>query len=208
VAEAYEAFRTATSLVPENSTYQSELARVSGQLGVLLGDGRLRVRAVLAGDGEPVNARHAIDVLEPDLEGNRARLDYKDGAAAVFELASGTYWVTSSVDHAEAGQEVRITAARDHDTWINLNAGRVRLSAVLADGRPPIAAYHYVYRAEQDLDGNRERIDYRSGEASWFTLPAGTYYVQAGADELRAGREVRVMADRETDVVIDLSDAR
>jgi hypothetical protein len=77
---------------------------------------------------------------------------------------------------------------------------------VLDEGQPAIDAYHYVYRAEQDLDGKREQIAYRSGEASWFTLPAGAYYVEALAGEVRAGREARVMAGSETDTVIDLGD--
>ncbi len=165
--------------------------------------GRLRVSAVLAEGGEAIEGRHSIFLPEQGLDGDRERIAYRDGAASWFTVPAGTYYVGTEADLTHAGRLVEVFAGKDVGAVIALNAGRLRVAAKTADG-VAISSQHSVYRPEENLDGQRERLDYRTGEARWFILPAGTYYVESQAGDLHAGREVQVVANATTDIVFDL----
>ncbi len=86
VAEAYELFRRATILAPGQAEFEEALYRLADRLDVLLGNGRLRVSAVLTAGSEPTQARHFVFEPEADLDGNRKRIDYGDGIAVCLNF--------------------------------------------------------------------------------------------------------------------------
>ena len=98
-----------------------------------------------------------------DAEGNRKRVtgsNHQYEASARFLLPAGRYFVTAAYGSASANVEVEVTPAGATQQIVNLRAGILRLTAVLADGGEPLArgvAYE-VYTAARDAEGNRKRV--------------------------------------------------
>jgi hypothetical protein len=168
--------------------------------------GVLRLTSVLATVGKPLPSGVHYEVYEiaKDADGNRKRVtdspDYKGPPR--FPLPAGRYYVTATYDSASAGAEIDVTAG-DEPTrqTLNLNAGILSLTSVLAAGGKPlsIGVVYQVYEAAKDADGNRKRVtnspDYKGPPR--FPLPAGRYYVTATYDSASAGAEVDVTAGDE-----------
>ena len=205
--EAHEAFQRAAQMVPDNPAFQEAVTELAGRLDVAL-RGRIRVTAVLAEGGDALYAGHAVYEPEADLDGKRTEITRKEGAAVWFELPPGAYWVASWTDKAYAAREVQVVADQERNAVVVLDAGRLRLSAVLGEGGEPVYAGFAIYEPQTDLDGNRREIIRREGEAQWFTLPAGTYWVASWTDKAYAAREVEVAAGKDNNEVILLNAGR
>jgi hypothetical protein len=91
---------------------------------------------------------------------------------------------------------VEVTSAKLTVQTLNLQAGIVNLSSVLAPGSPPLATgvSYVVYETVKDAEGNRKRVvgsAYFDGPPR-FPLPAGRYYVAANYGRATASTEVQV----------------
>jgi hypothetical protein len=91
---------------------------------------------------------------------------------------------------------------------LNLSAGYLRVTAVLAEGTEPLSSVAYaVYGAVPDAEGHRPRTtsSNRQDEASaWFLLPAKRYFVTATYGNASAGLEVEVTPAGTTSEVFNL----
>ena len=111
-------------------------------------------------------------------------------------------WVREEAEEGRrrelASTEVEITTGQVTSQTLNLRAGFLNLSSVLAAGGPPLVADRYdVFEAKPDLlDGQRKRVSSSAGHEgpSRFAVPAGRYYVTAAYGDALASTEVEVAA--------------
>jgi hypothetical protein len=92
---------------------------------------------------------------------------------------------------------------------LNLRAGILVLSSVLAPETPPLASgvSYEVYEAAKDVEGKRKRV-VRSATVEVpprFPLPAGRYYVTAASDAARGEAEVAVSEGKVQQLQLRLS---
>ena len=71
--------------------------------------------------------------------------------------------------------------------------GHLRLQSVLSAGGEPIEACFDVFHAEQDIDGNRTKVDRQCTTTAKFTLNAGRYHVNTWSGEATASNEFEVL---------------
>ncbi len=174
--------------------------------------GILRLTAVLAVGGEPIprGVDYTVQTAARDAEGNRKRVTGSSANAGPprFQLPAGRYFVTAAYGSAAGSSEVEITPAGVTQQTLNLQAGILRLTAVLADGGEPLArgVTYTVYAAAPDAEGNRKRI---TGSAEHdgpprFPLPAGRYFVSASHRDGNASAETTIRPDATQDVQLRL----
>ena len=79
--------------------------------------------------------------------------------AAWFPLRPGRYLVTAAYGNASANAEIEVTPARATQQILNLRAGYLRVTAVLAEQTEALSGVAYdVYAAAPDAEGHRKRV--------------------------------------------------
>jgi hypothetical protein len=163
-------------------------------------DSALRLNAVLTEGGPLLTEGVGYEVHEAmmDAEGNRKRVassaNYQNPPR--FTLPAGRYFVTAAYGSAAASTEVEVTPATVTLQTLNLRAGVLSLSSILAAGSAPLktGVSYEVYEAAKDAEGNRKLVvgspNYQGPPR--FPLPAGRYYVAATYGSASAGTEVDV----------------
>ena len=171
----------------------------------------LRLSAVMTDGGKPLTGDVRYDVYEaaPDAEGTRKRVDSSEESQPRFSLPAGRYYVTATHGNASAGTDVEVAAAKMTLQTLNLRAGILMLSSVLASGGKPLArgVRYDVFEAAKDAEGKRKPVtssdEYH--DAPRFTLPAGRYYVTATHGSASAAAEIATKAgDEPTRQTLDL----
>jgi hypothetical protein len=174
--------------------------------------GILRPAAILAEGSEPLPEGAAYDVyaVEQDADGNRKRIDASLSAYGPprLPLPAGRYYVTAQYGSASANVEVEVRAGDVIKQMLNLRAGILRPTAIMAVGREalPEGVAYDVYTVERDAEGNRKRVD---GSLSAYgpprlPLPAGRYFVTAEYGSASANMEVEVTPGRVINQVLNL----
>ena len=174
----------------------------------------LRLNAVLAAGGTPLpsGVLYAVYEAAKDADGNRKPVTGSPAhyGPPQFPLPAGRYYVTATYGSASAGTELDV-AAGDQPTrqTLDLRAGILRLSSVLAAGGTPLPSgvLYAVYEAAKDTDGNRKPVTGSPAHYGppQFPLPAGRYYVTATYGSASAGTELDVAAgDQPTRQTLDL----
>jgi len=160
----------------------------------------LRVYAVLTEDGEKIQdgVRYEVYDAARDAEGKRKSVasssPYEEPPK--FSLSPGRYVVTAAYGNASATTEIDIAARTIVLQTLNLRAGVLKLSSVLAAGSPSLTdgVRYAVFEWEKDVEGNRKEIAGSSPYAGppRFPLSAGKYFVTAtyGSASSRADIEV------------------
>ena len=173
----------------------------------------LQLNAVRIVGGKPLTDGVSYDVYEAakDADGNRKRVKNSSELYGPprFPLPAGRYYVTARYGSASASTELDVTAADIIRQTLNLRAGVLSLTSVLAAGGKPLPSgvSYDVYEAVKDADGNRKRVTNRSElyGPPRFPLPAGRYYVTATYGSASTSTEVGVTAgDEPTRQILDL----
>jgi hypothetical protein len=175
--------------------------------------GILRLTAILAAGSEPlkVGVAYGVYSIVLDAEGNRKRIDSSGSALGPprMTLPAGRYFVTAQYGRASANVEVEVTPGGATNQAMNLRAGILQLTAILADGGKPLpqGVTYDVYTAARDAEGNRKRID---GSSPGFgpprlPLPAGRYFVTARHSTGSASAETMVRAGGVQDVQLRIA---
>ena len=172
----------------------------------------LWLTAVLAEGGKPLPEGVTYEVYMAALEadGSRKRVnrsERKDGPPR-FPLAAGRYFVTAAYGSASANVEVEVTPAEVTQQTLNLRAGILGVTAVLADGGPALSdvAVAYAVYAARDAAGNRKRVTENNPQyaTARFVLPAGRYFVTAEYGSASANGEVEVTPAGATQQTLNL----
>ena len=164
--------------------------------------GILRVSAVLTAGGEALKRDVRFDVYKAaiDADGKRESVAWDIGGPGRFPLSAGRYHVTAKYGTASSAIDVEVPAGdEDVRRELNLQAGVLRLSAVLADEGEPLqkGVRFEVYKTAIDADGHRESVAWDMGGQAQFRLSAGRYYVTARSDRGTANTEVTLSAGEE-----------
>jgi hypothetical protein len=162
----------------------------------------LRLAAVLNEGGMPITAGVAYEVYETarDIEGKRklvaSSASYQEPPR--FPLPAGRYYVTATYEKASAETELDVAAQMLTLQTLNLRAGVLSLSTLLAAGSPPLTSgvSYAVEEAAVDIEGNRKQV---TGSAAYqgpprFPLAAGRYRVVAVHGSASTAVDVEVSA--------------
>jgi hypothetical protein len=160
----------------------------------------LRVYAVLTRDGEKVQSgvRYEVYDAAKDAEGKRKSVASSSPyeGPPKFALSPGRYVVSATYGSASASTEIDIAAKTIVLQTLNLRAGVLKLSSVLAAGSSPLTSgvRYEVFEWKKDVEGNRKEIASSSKyeDPPRFALSAGKYFVSAtyGSASSRADIEV------------------
>jgi hypothetical protein len=106
--------------------------------------------------------------------------------------------VTAEHGSASANAELEITPAGVTRQILNLRAGILRLTAILADGGKPLerGVAYTVYMAARDAEGNRKRVT----ESSQHSGPPRRYFVTAEHSGGNASAEAVITAGETRDL--------
>jgi hypothetical protein len=107
--------------------------------------------------------------------------------------------------------DVDVPAGDDNvQRLLNLNAGILRLSAVLAAGGKPLekGVRFDVHEAAVDADGRRKLVVWETGGQARLPLSAGRYYVTARSDSGSANTEVTISAGQDRPYELRLGPAK
>jgi Ca-activated chloride channel family protein len=175
--------------------------------------GILRLSAVLAAGGKPLERDVRFDVYEnaADADGKRKSVTWEMGGDVRFPLSAGRYHVTARYGSATTAMDIEVAAGDEAiRRTLNLQAGILRLSAVLAAGGKPLEkdVRFDVYEAAAGPDGKRNAITWEMGGQVRFRLSAGRYYVTAGSDRGTANAEVTISAGQERPYELRLGPAK
>lgn len=103
----------------------------------------------------------------------------------VFTLPAGTYEAVLELGLARASVPLVLGPGDILEKEVFLNAGQVRLHAVLQEGTPPLEKHvsWYLTTSEPNVQGEYETVDHNSYHSPLFTLGAGThrFLVTSGA---------------------------
>lgn len=168
----------------------------------------LTLRATLTDDGAEVTRGLTWRVFRPDPapDGKLPLVASAQGGSATFDLEPGSYLVHATF--GRAGATKRISVGRDavKDTVV-LDAGGLKLGAILADGRPITSdeLRFSIYEAAPDTSGDRPLITRDVKPNTVVRLKAGLYHIISnyGAVNAVVRADVRVDAGKLTETAVE-----
>jgi len=174
----------------------------------------IRLSAVLAEGGRAIEGGVAFNVFEAaqNPEGHRRRLtgSSQPYPSAWFPLPAGRYFVTAAYLDASANALVDVTPAGATQQVLNLRAGFLRVSAVLADTSAAVSGVAYDVYGEPDVEDRRRRITgsaHQSETSARFLIPAGRYLVTGKHSAGTAREETTITAGQIQQVQLRLMSA-
>ncbi|MGI9416508.1 MAG: VWA domain-containing protein [Geminicoccaceae bacterium] len=168
----------------------------------------MRLQAVLTEGGDPVKAQFVIKEPEANADGKRknvAAKHSKPDKPALFELPPGRYFVTAGLGKAKVSEHIEVIDGELTEKTLDLNGGRLRVSASLKEGGAPVTARIAILAPEANENGGRAHISSthaKPDKPATFELGAGTYLVQAAFGKAEAGEIVEIEAGALTERTI------
>ena len=190
-----------------NATTSTELDVVSDETtNAVLGynAGILRMQTVLAAGAEPLEACFDVYHAAQDIDGNRVKVDRQCKKTARFYLRAGKYFVHTWYGNASTSREFDVSPGQLANPVLELNAGILRMQTVLAAGSDPLEACFDVYKAAQDIDGNRVKIDRQCKKTARFYLAAGDYFVNTWYGNASTSQELSISPGELTNPLLTL----
>ena len=174
--------------------------------------GYLRLHAVLKEGGKPVpkDMRWRLYEAEKDINGHRELIISEKGPAPLNKLSAGRYVIVAKHGKAASSMEVEVTAGELRESTINLNAGYLRMHAVLKESGKRVMNRRMrwtVYKAEKDINGKREKIDFSTASEPLFKLSDGRYFIHAKHRKAASSMEVEVTAGELKETTMNFSQA-
>jgi Ca-activated chloride channel family protein len=193
-----------------NARGQMEVEVKAGEtrdIVVLIGSGKLKLAVVMEEGGTPVAKDVAWDVFgEADAEGNRPKAAYSYEAQPTLTLPAGKFLVQAVVGNAKGTATVEIKAGATVEKIITLGAGRVKFSALAAEGSEPIAKdLAWDIFGAADAEGARSKAGYSYEAQPTLSLPAGKYLAQVVWGNATVKQEFEVSAGKLKEVAIILN---
>ena len=184
-----------------NSSAVNRSAASTSQVAVALS-------AILAEDGPPIEQGVIWHVFRdnPGGDGKRPLQSTHKDAAPRLTLDPGDYIVNAAFGRAMLTRKLTVEAGKPRTEVFNLNAGGLRIEAVLATGEavPDRSVVFDVLSQERDQSGNRIKIIGGARPGLIMRLNAGTYQVVStyGDANARVRADVAVEAGKRTDATL------
>jgi hypothetical protein len=176
--------------------------------GLPAGSGAMRLTAVLAsGDDSGVESVKwtIYDAkAEPPVSGTEVTRGYDSEQR--FILPAERYLVSVQAGAASAQQQIVVKAGMVATATLVLNAGIVKLTAVLAKGRPRVDTLKWsILESKTDGFGNRKEITRGYEAEQYFVLPEGAYIlnVEAGATSIEQDLTIKAGARTPMEVALN-----
>ncbi len=166
---------------------------------------RLRLEARLVEGGPPLESGLSWRVFsaEPGAEGHLQVLASESGGSTSVQLPPGSYLINAAFGRASATKRVTI-GNEDHVESVVLNAGGLRLGAVVGEDQP-VQADQVSFEISQDSEGgpNAIVVPHATGDRI-LRLSAGTYHVVSRYGNVNAvvRADIEVVAGKLTEAVI------
>ena len=192
VTAAYGKASASTEVEVKEGEIKSE--RLDLQAGIL------NLSCMLAAGSSPLTTgvSYVVEDAVKDAEGNRKRVvgsPTYEGPPR-FPLPAGRYYVTGVYGSASASTEVEVKPGEIKSERLDLGAGILNLSSILAVGGPPLTTgvTYVVYEAVKDAEGNRKRVVASPAYEGppRLPLPAGRYFVTAASGAGKGSAEIAV----------------
>ena len=121
---------------------------------------------------------------------------------ASFQLKPGAYLVEVTLGSVTSTEEVTLTAGESRNLVVNLNAGRLRVAALMKEGgaRIVMKKLEVFKKAASSFDKPIRLATCYNKEICEFVLPAGELRLQATRGKAQVGEEVQVLAGEQTDL--------
>lgn len=195
--------------LPDISNY----ATPKGAKPLATSGGRIVLSARLAAESPDLQAGLVWRVFgpEPGPDGKLPLIATAQGGASEFDLPPGPYLVHAAFGRAGATKKITVSAD-GHTENIILDAGGIRLDAVLAGGKPiPASDLKFsVYDVEEQANGERALILPNVPANSIVRLNAGPYHVVSNYGDVNASiqADIVVAAGKLTAAVMEHAAAK
>jgi len=194
-------------------------ATISGEITITAGKVTKKVFNLNAGlavfaanfdeAGQAVNSGLRWDVysVEKDLDGKRAFFNGNYETKPRFMLPQGKYYVVAKRGNAYLARDIEVSAGKRTDELFVLNAGLMRLSAVLADGKETVAKGMRwdVYSVDKNLEGKRQYFNGNYEATPAFTFNKGKFFVVAKLGSAIKSVEVEINSGKLTETIVNLN---
>lgn len=169
----------------------------------------LRLAAHLA-EGEPEIPRGLIWRVfgpEPGADGKLPLIASAEGGSSIFELDPGSYLVHSAFGRAGATKRITLGAGETRQEHVILDAGGLKLNAVLSGGMPisPDKLRFSIYEAREDPREEKPLVLPDVNPNSVIRLNAGTYHIVSSYGTVNAvvRSDIRVEAGKLTEAEVE-----
>lgn len=176
--------------------------------------GQIRLVALLTADGQPIDRGVVWRVFEdqPMDAGQPPRIvgTYKD-ASPLLKLKPGAYIVNVSFGRAHLTRKIKVTTGPPRKEPFVLNAGGLRLSALIAGKPAPANSVSFEIQAdERDQSGKRATVMSGVKPGLIIRLNAGIYHVVSAYGDANAvvRADVTVEAGKLTEATVAHSAAK
>ena len=185
------------------------LAGQSNEVALIANVGVLALFASATEGGDPVNRVYfRVFEAKKNIEGKRKKVT-SSGGKPKFNLPAGKYFVTVKWGDATASQEVEVVAGELKELTLNLNAGRLVVEAVDADGQQVTKGLYFrIFAAKKDIEGKRKQLSGGGGKSLAAALPAGDYFVQVslgGRNKIAGTQDAVVKAGELTEIKVTVT---
>lgn len=198
------------TVVRGNAQGQQEVEVKAGETQdvlVILGSGKAKLSVVMEEGGTPVSKDVVWDVFgEADAEGNRKKAGYSYEAQPTLDLPAGTYLVQAEVGNAKGTTTIVVKAGETLERTLVLGAGRLKVSAMAAEGQPPVSKdLVWEFYGEANSEGERKKVGYSYDAQPTMNLPAGKYVAEVEWGSAKIRKEVEVVAGKLTEASVLLN---
>lgn len=179
-------------------------------------NGNLRVVSTLIQGGEPFDGtQFSIWRERPDAYGKMQQTLMAQAGPqgqAEFELNPGRYRLQARNDTVVVEQTIDVPKTGALDTEINLNAGRLKLAAIMDEtGMPAEAAWFRILRSDTDSYGRPTLVQIAGrgyAQSAEFLLPAGDYLAETRFGDTSTRMPVSIGAGIVTEQILQLDAGR
>ena len=198
---------SAQTTTPANSSAVTRSASAPSKVNVALS-------AVLTEDGQPIDQGLIWHVFREHTlpEDKRVLVSQIREAAPRLKLDPGEYMINAAFGRATLTRKIVVEDGKPLTEVFNLNAGGLRIKAVLAGGEPaPERSVAFdVLSQDRDQSGNRVRIIAAARPGLIIRLNAGTYQVVStyGDANARVRADVTVEAGKLTEATLAQTGAK
>lgn len=164
--------------------------------------------AVLTDDGQPIDQGMVWHIFRdsPGSDGKRPLVRQIREALPRLKLEPGDYLVNAAFGRATLTRKITVAAGAQVSEKFVLNAGGLRMKAVLASGEPaPDKSVAYdIMTEERDQSGNRVKVIVGARPGLIIRLNAGVYQVVStyGDANARVRSEITIEPGKLTDAIL------
>jgi len=169
--------------------------------------GLVRLSALLTDNGQRIERDLVWRVYRPSSDGRQQPqlLVTRRDAYPNIRLKAGEYIINAAFGRAHLTRRITVAGGQEADEQFVINAGGLRLTALVDGDKPPATAVSYqIFEGERDQSGNRRAVMLRARPGLIIRLNAGIYHIVStyGDANARVRADITVEAGKLTEATI------